>query len=525
MRILDLGAHDGFLSTWIVKQLRGEGYEGDITLDGVELNSHGCEVFNRRVQELGVNGECKQGRAEDAVNLFEHQSYDAVLGCEIIEHVPNPEYFLDVCDQMTKKGGRVYISTPNGTFADGGNPHHLWAFRALDIFEMIRRRGHVVDVEVGVDTITTACYEPRHWVGGPEVSIYTGQGWEPWHPSDIEERGLGGSETAAVRLAEALTELGYIVTVYGEMRESGAWGQVCYRHHRVFDPTEAKYMVIGSRCPWLFDQPINASRKVLWMHDTDYGQSMRQSDVDNVDAVMVLSNWHRDHVLETYPWLNPEKVHVTRNGIHTGYFTMEIEGLRRNHKRAMYTSSPDRGLDLVLQMWPKVRERVPDAELYYCYSDVYNKVADQNPQLASFRKRVQELADQPGVYNLGSLPQQGLAMAMRESGIWLAPSFNTLHGVRFHETFCIGAVEAAAAGCQIITSDWGALSERNEGNCYAHIPGLPDEAGIDGDQWVNAIVELMEHPYSHLGRPSQLALSMGWVGVADDIVRAADSLN
>jgi glycosyltransferase involved in cell wall biosynthesis len=519
MRILDVGGHDGFVSTWLGRQIKTEKPDEEIHIDGIEANSQACEIANRRLKELGFGGEFKVGIADDLPHHFVMGSYDSVLAYEIIEHVPDVEKFLGTIEYMAKSDvGRVYISTPDGTFGEGNNPHHLRAYRSIDLFDLVRRRGEVLDMEVGTDTISSVSYRPRLWVGGAEVAIYCGPGWEGWHPSDIESRGLGGSETAAVRLGEALSELGYVVTVYGEMSTSGAWDQVSFRRWDTFDPTEKRYMTIVSRMCQILDRPINSEKVVFWAHDTDYGHEVTPERFKNVDAIMVLSNWHQAHWCNSYPW-SAEKVNTTKNGIHLPYFEGD-GGEDFNPHRAIYSSSPDRGLDFILDIWPEVRERVADAELYFCYSDVYNKVADQNPALGRFRDRVRGLSEQDGVTNLGSLPQNALARAMRDCGVWLAPSYNSVHEQRFYETFCIGAVEAAAAGCITVTSDWGALSERTEADYPIKLDSYDEKP--DREQWIAAICHAMTSRMSGCGIPEG-SESWSWSRVAEDIIAAADS--
>jgi hypothetical protein len=509
-RVLDLGAHDGFVTNWLGRGMKSIGH--DLHIDGVELNPAAVEVANRRKEN---DGEYKVGLAEDAAKLFMAHSYDAVVAYELIEHVVDMNAFLARCETMCKQEGRVYISTPDGTFGAGQNPHHLRAIRAIELYELIRRRGKVEDMIVGEDGVTVICYQPKKGgftqPGKPhtdEVAIYCGPGWQRWEPTDIERKGLGGSETAAVRLGEELSEMGYTVTVYGEVKES-AYKQVAYRRHESFNPMDDRLAVICSRSPALFDQQINAHKKLLWMHDTDYGPAMTPERIEKVDAIMVLSEWHKAHVEQTYPGI--DKLHVTANGVHLPYFEGDEE---RDLHRAMYTSSPDRGLDIVLELWPQVRRKVPDAELYFCYSDVYNAVADADPGLGAFRKRVLELSQQDGVFNLGSLTQPQLSREMKKSNIWLAPSYNTRYDVPFHETYCIGATEAAIAGCALVLSPWGALPERAEDAAQsAQLPASP-EGKIDKKHWADVIVDLMAYPTDNNVSPE--AQDRTWKAVARD---------
>lgn len=497
MKILDLGAHDGFVGTWLARQLDG------VHVDGVEANSDAVRIANERSTREEVAGRYVQGLAEDAHHHFEPGAYDAVVAFELIEHVTDVDAFLTGCELMVRDGGRIYLSTPDGTFGDGNNPHHLRAYRAVDLFELCRRRGRVCDMLIGHDGVSVISYEPGER-NRPELAIYCGPGWEKWHPADIGTKGLGGSETAAVRLAEALSDRGWVVTVYGET-DFCAWRQVQFKPHGTFDAGEHRDALIVSRQPWLTDRYINSDRVILWMHDTDYGDAMTQARMDKFDMTMVLSEWHEQHVLETYPWMDEEKIYITGNAIEPRYFDYdEVE----RKPVALYSSSPDRGLDLILKLWPRVRELVPDAELHYCYSSVYDKVAEQNPTIKAFRDEVLELADQPGVVNLGSFSQKELARKMGEVSVWLAPSFSTPTGQPFYETYCIGALEAAAGGACLVVSDWGALSERVHAATNSVAVPWDDKCfSLNEDEWLRAIVNGMTIP---VHQRSGHALSTTW---------------
>lgn len=506
-RILDLGSHDGFVSYWLATTLKERGVT-DIHIDGVELNSQAVDAANTRMKELGVPGEFKQGAAEQAPHLFTPDTYDAVVLYELIEHVPSVPFILRVSELMVNDSGRIYVSTPDGTFGQGGNPHHLRCYTITDMFEILRRRGEVDQMVSAVDGLTVAAYRPRFGERRPEAAIYCGPGWEKWSPSDPVTKGLGGSETAAIYVAEALQNQGYTVTVYGEC-EHIAYQQTLYAHYSEFDPTEARDLLIVSRAPAMFDRPIKAHRKVLWMHDTDYGPEVTPTRVDKMDAIYVLSDWHARHVRKMYPYAH-EKIIKTRNGIVPEFFETEVPRMRN---RALYTSSPDRGLDFLLELWPRVRERVPHAELAFAYANVYNAVALRNPSINAFRNRVRQLEQQDGVINLGSLTQPEVAAHMRMARLWLAPSWSTPSSSRFNETFCIGALEAAAGGAVPVMSDWGALSERTEAMEYYLVRG-DDDHKPNEDRWVDVIVEQFERSGNN---QSMRALSMTWQQVADDL--------
>ncbi len=508
LRLLDLGAHDGFIARWILDQFP------DAHVDAIELNSAAAAKCQER-----INGQCRIGRAEDAPDLFDPGTYDGVVCFETIEHVPDVDALLTACERMVKPDGRIFISTPDGCFGTGNNPHHLRALRAVDLADLLRRRGQLVDMHVGSDGVTVASYRPRP--RREDVAIFTGPMIQKWSPTDIETKGLGGSETAAVRLAEALSDLGFVVTVYGEC-EGTCYRQVIFRHWTVFDPMDRRGAVIASRAPFVADRRINAPARFLWVHDVDLGPGLTPARAEQFDYILALSGWHEGHLAGRYPFARDRLIR-TRNGIHYPYFDPQPWDQRA--QRLIYTSSPDRGLDVLLEEWPRIREQAPDAELAFCYVDVYNAVAEQDDNLARYRARVRELADQPGVEILGSLPQPDLAKLMCTSRVWAHPSWATPAGGPFHETSCIGAMEAQAAGCHVVASDWGALSETVR---YGRLVNSDPPNQRWRDALVTHIVEGLTDPevgQAAVDNAPKWAATQDWEGVAVQVgklIAAAD---
>lgn len=525
MRILDLGAHDGYIASWVGRQL---GDMQELRIDGVELNEDAVAIATQRAARYGIPGDFKVGLAEEAPGLFEPASYDAVIAFELVEHVADVDRFLRAAEAMLKPGGRVYLSTPDGTFGAGQNPHHLRVYRVIDLAEVCRRRGRLEDLRSGPDGIAFVVYTP--WAclledlphGSGEVAIWTGPAFKPWSPMDIERPGgLGGSETAATRLAQSLSGLGYAVTVYGEVSEQCTFRQVVFRHHSIFDPMLPRKALIASRNPHLLDRRGKAERCILWMHDTDCGDALTEQRAVNADAIVVLSRWHEAHVHHLYPFA-ARRTLLSANGIEPRYFAdkhIDGEPITRLPHRAIYSSSPDRGLDFLLELWPEVRFHIPDAELVFCYADVYQAAATARKDLRSFFDRIEALSDQPGVINMGSQAQPALAKLMQSAGVWLHPSWNGNFGQRFYETFCIGAVEASAAGCHLVASRWGALPERMATADSFELIGTSDATSNvppSRKVWVEAIVRGMLHANDPGVENSDSAMLQTWDSVALD---------
>jgi len=125
----------------------------------------------------------------------------------------------------------------------------------------------------------------------------------------------------------------------------------------------------------------------------------------------------------------------------------------------MYSTTPFRGLDVLLEAFPRIREQVPGASArIFSSMKVY-----QTPDSQDFHRALYDKCrDTEGVEYIGSLGQAELARALAETDIFAYPS-------SFAETSCISLMEAMAVGCLAVTTDLGALSETASG--FAHLLG------------------------------------------------------
>lgn len=188
-----------------------------------------------------------------------------------------------------------------------------------DVAGMLRRHGRIV--EIGVTQGGTICGAADVCSRRGEIAVWTGQAIGAWHPEDIGKRGLGGSETAAVRLADHLADMGWLVTLYGDFQDkAGLAGDVLCRKYQEFDPSRHLNVLIGFRNATLFDHRPNADFTCLWLEDLAPAERLTPARAANIDKVCAVSNWHKAQVLRVHPWLKESHVAACRNGIHLAYF-------------------------------------------------------------------------------------------------------------------------------------------------------------------------------------------------------------
>ena len=106
----------------------GEGYGtaallagGARSVVGIDIDAEAVEHARRK-----YNLQTRVGSAEEIPAADDE--FDVVVSFETIEHVANPERFLDECVRVCRPGGQLVISTPNkNVYLDGEAPnqYHL----------------------------------------------------------------------------------------------------------------------------------------------------------------------------------------------------------------------------------------------------------------------------------------------------------------------------------------------------------------------------------------------------------------
>jgi glycosyltransferase involved in cell wall biosynthesis len=313
--------------------------------------------------------------------------------------------------------------------------------------------------------------------GTGRIAIWTGNDPLQWSAADIDGRAVGGTEIAVTRMAEELCRLGFDVTVYGNVEPCTHEG-ARFAPAGEFDPADAP--VIWVRMPDCAAHLALPPRSIVWAHDRNLGEGLGDDAAVQLDAVLAKSRWQLRLILERHPVLADRAI-VVPNGVEVDRFA-ERDGGGDRAPRVLFTSQPERGLDVMLELWPRVRERVPDAEMAYAYAPIYATITDVE-WVGAHRERIERLSGQPGVRPLGSLSRDALAELMRDARVWAHPSWATAYSSPFDETSCVAAMEAQAAGLWVVASAWGALPET------VRVGALVDPDGAPGEPWRSRLVE------------------------------------
>ena len=118
-----------------------------------------------------------------------------------------------------------------------------------------------------------------------------------------------------------------------------------------------------------------------------------------------------------------------------------------------WQSSYDRGILYLLKLWPKIKEKFPDATLDICYGwNLFLKAYQNNPERMKWMDKVSELMTQDGITHHGKVGQDKLKELRSKCGIWA-------YTTDFEEINCIGALECQNDGVVPCVINKAALKE------------------------------------------------------------------
>jgi 2-polyprenyl-3-methyl-5-hydroxy-6-metoxy-1,4-benzoquinol methylase len=179
----------------------------------------------------------------------------------------------------------------------------------------------------------------------------------------------------------------------------------------------------------------------------------------------------------------------------------------------IYASTPFRGLDILLEVFPTIKKFVPDAELHVFSSmKVYGENEAESPEFEALYKKAHEME---GVINHGTVRRDELARHFKESAVLAYP--NT-----FVETMCITAAQAVVTGTPIVTSHKGALPEVIPKGCGILLEGDPKSKEYQ-DKFVNDVVGILQNPeigetMRECGKKAMEEDDFSWESIVDEWV-------
>ena len=188
---------------------------------------------------------------------------------------------------------------------------------------------------------------------------------------------------------------------------------------------------------------------VLWMHhfvNQKEVQNLNSKDfINKLDWIVYNSSWNLEKHI--YQFKVPEsKCVVIKNAIEK----IDFEQKPKDKISLIYHTTPWRGLVHLLKVFKNLN--LENVELNICSSTkIYGKKFDDTLG-KSYEGIFNECKSAKNVNYLGFLDNKKTIDLLKKMHIFSYPSI-------WHETSCIAAIEAMAAGCEVVTTNLGALYE------------------------------------------------------------------
>jgi glycosyltransferase involved in cell wall biosynthesis len=278
---------------------------------------------------------------------------------------------------------------------------------------------------------------------------------EPVYGGMIEDKGVGGVETTYLELPIELAKLGHTVIVFCKCKEEQKYEDVYFVPFEKINDFKSwtPDVIVTSRWYDPFYLFPNA-KKIIWMQDAHFADPLKSDVYQICNTVVCSSRWHRQYIAErTGQGLDAKKIHIVPLAIRSELFNNDVE---RDPLKVIYSSNPDRGLFILMDMWDEITKQVPGIHLTITYGWEGLKTWSNDKawldKIASDQNGIETWATKSGNVKLtGRLTKKLLALEMQSSSLCLYPN-------NFWETFCLTALETQMAGVPMITTKIGALT-------------------------------------------------------------------
>jgi glycosyltransferase involved in cell wall biosynthesis len=355
------------------------------------------------------------------------------------------------------------------------------------------------------------------------IVLYAGYSPKPWYPLTFLETGLGGTEQCIMSLANNLLSGTNEVYVVGDVIE-GDYNSIHFLDPNEKVTNFVKYRTtenfkkeIGNKkIDWIIAasyihylkefEDLNFDQSIFWVHNTDFypwwrGKELPNKGIDlllhpKLTHIVCLTKWHKNKFIEQFPE-SSNKIQVIGNGlnlleifqgkavpeytepkklekylIHEDSFSAKTSAKNRGSRinikyfekipnQFVYTSHAERGLAKVLEDWPTIKQKFPNASL---------KISTPEYGLEYFEDNFLSLLDNlDDVEFLGTLGRKEYIELLKSSEYWYYPS-------NYEETFCITALEMLACMVKPITYEAAGLKETLHG---FNLENFDDEIDLD----------------------------------------------
>ena len=319
----------------------------------------------------------------------------------------------------------------------------------------------------------------------------------------MRDKGLAGSETAALAIAKGFLKRGHqaVIVCSGNFEEYLDEGVLFYSLSKIQELREFFWdTIIAERDTRAFDMDWNCSASILDLHDASYNpENFSAGRLSQIDEIWTKTSWHKKHIAKLYPQIkNP--IHVVANGVWDNKEAEEIKLSQKDKNYILFSSDPSRGLRVLLKIFPQLKKKFPKLRLDIAngwldaYGEKYGEGFDCVLTEKAWEARKlweSEEYKKMDVNFIGRLGQNELWELQKKAGLWLMPT-------DFAETSCITAMEFVKAKTPMVISvdQAGALSgTAPRKGCY-RIEGKIDSKEFQ-EEFLKKCIEILESEQSY----------------------------
>ena len=358
------------------------------------------------------------------------------------------------------------------------------------------------------------------------VLLWVGYHAQKWDARNWVENGIGGSEYSMLKLAYKLQSKGYDVTVAGDVQLGWLWGVKWVNEDalknnrgprglneahdvRVKDHYD---IVIGNNyisfIKHLEAVNISFDKAYFWMHNEDYYKWYKGEELNEyksyfkhpkLKAIIGVSKFHANILKENASKLfdyTPQEANTyirsIDNAIDLDDYTewknepIEIDTDNKVKGRVIWSSSPDRGLEMILRNWKDWKAKRPDLSLVVC-SPPYSVGWLDKKMLKGLK----------GVEWKANLCPLDLKREIAKAEYWIYCS-------DYVETYCISALEMMMGKVKIMTTGTGNIMS---------LIGSGDRGEIctmDPDSVINDLLNDINKPIYNTRQTNKVNKALRW---------------
>jgi len=279
-------------------------------------------------------------------------------------------------------------------------------------------------------------------INSKKILIYTGFHNTKWNYTYALNSALGGSEKAVAFMTKELPK-DYEIFISGDVKEE-VIDNITYIHRfnlqKLLETTEFHTIIISRYISFFILYPkFKCHKLIVSLHDEQLLNNIVCSKsspndlfykyINIIDNIVILTEWHKNKIYDLLNLVDSNKIKIINNGINIKNNIVDLEYTDKKIKNSFaYTSCTDRGLQILLELWPSILEKMPDATLNI---SSYLKFPRNNNE-----NKMNDIItnNKNSIKHLGCLNQNELFELMQKTEYWLYVSM-------LPETSCITALE------------------------------------------------------------------------------------